>query len=384
MDCWEVLGIARFSDKKTIKTAYAKQLKLNRPDDDPQAFQTIHRAYQAALSWVPNAVDDNSGWIILEEEPSDEELAKIVVESLKRPITEIGTKTLSKTELTETEQQLLDEIHAQEYLLGEDWQNLYLKVSEVIKSNSTCNDVGEWKFLESLASMNDLEFRKAASDHVFEVVSRVNSVSLNNKHLHITRPVLNYLNKLFSWDKKWQEYQLIHSRKVLNAVYPYLEEAEKPVRGINKRRELYYYRRGAAFAIDLSILFIPILIYLILKSILIEAGLESWVQTLQIKGELLSVIWSIAYLLFLVPIQESSRYQATIGKRLLELQVIDRQGDRIGFIQAFWRSLVTVFCCIGIKVVVFINFALSYWRSEVLQDTLSRSYVILRPGYLHK
>lgn len=379
MDCWDVLGIARFSDKKTIKIAYAKQLKLHRPDDDSQAFQQLHRAYKSALSWVPEVIDDSSEWMRLEDEPSDEALTEIVMQSLQRPIHEAGGDTLS-----ESEQQLLDEIHAQEYMLSEDWQNLYLKVSDVIKSKTTCNDVEEWKFLESFVSMKDLEFRKAASDHVFDVVAKVNSVSLDDKYLHIKRPVLNYLNKLFSWDKKWQEYQLFHPRRVLNAVYPYLEEAEKPVKGINKKRELYYYRRGAAFAIDLTILFIPILIYLILKSILLEAGLEDWIQSLEIQGELLSVIWTIAYLLILVPIQECSKHQATIGKRLLELQVIDRRGDRVGFFQAFWRSLMTVICCIGIKVVIFINFALSYWRSEILQDTLSRSYVILRPGYLHK
>ena len=413
MDCWEVLEIARFSDKKTIKIAYAKQLKLHRPDDDPQAFQRVHRAYQSALSWVPDAIEDTSAWMRVEDEPSDEALTEIVVESLNRQRDDIAVNTdkrsdetvtvdapvltelsnlddviaaemSSEPELSQADRQLLDEIHAQEHLLSEDWQNLYSKTSYIVKSPTTCNDLNEWKSLESLVSMNDLEFRKAASDQVFEVVAEVNSASLANKHLYIKRPVLNYLNKLFSWDKKWQEYQHNHSREKLNAIYPYLEEAEKPVKGINKKRELYYYRRGAAFAIDLSLLFVPILVYLIVKSILVAAGLENWFESLGIKGESVAVIWVIAYLLLLIPFQESSQYQATIGKRLLELQVIDGRGDRIGFFQAFWRSLVTVGCCIGIKAVVFINFALSYWRSEILQDTLSRSYVILRPGYFQK
>ena len=50
--------------------------------------------------------------------------------------------------------------------------------------------------------------------------------------------VLQLFENQFSWDKKWQEYQLIHSRKTLNSIYPYLEESDKPVKGINKKREL--------------------------------------------------------------------------------------------------------------------------------------------------
>jgi len=297
---------------------------------------------------------------------------------------EIISETPLKPELSDVDQMLLDEIHAQEHLLTEDWQNLYVKTNEIIKSATACNDVQAWKFLESFTSMNDLEFRKAASDQVFEVVAEVNASSLVNKHLYIKRPVLNYLNNLFSWDKKWQEYQQTHSRDKLNAIYPYLEEADKPVKGISKKRELFYYRRGAAFAVDLSIFFIPILVYLILESIIVEAGEPLWSVSLGINGESMTLLWGIIYVLLLIPVQESSQYQATIGKRLLELQVIDDKGDRIGFLQAFWRSLVTMICCFGFKVVVFINFALSYWRSEILQDTLSRSYVILRPGYFHK
>ena len=405
MDCWEILGIERFSDKKTIKIAYAKQLKLHRPDEDPEGFQQLHRAYKSALSWVPDVVDESS-WMTRDDERSQssaQSLSNALREALEetskqesRDLSEgsanivtvqptaiidiDNTQADAKSEPSEEDLLLLEEIHGQEHLLSEDWQKFHHKVSEIVKSNNNCNDLTQWQFLESLSSMNDLEFRKAASDQLFEIVAEVNSVSLDNKHLHIKRPVLNYLNQQFSWDKKWQDYQLVHPRRMLNAVYPYLAESDKPIKGINKKRELYYYRRGAAFAIDLSLLFIPILLYALLKGALVAAGFANWVKQLGIEGETIALIWVAAYLLLIIPIQESSKHQATCGKRLLALQVIDKQGDRIGFFQAFWRGLLTVFCCIGIKVVVFINFALSYWRSEILQDTLSRSYVILRPG----
>ncbi|MGB1311368.1 MAG: RDD family protein [Leucothrix sp.] len=424
MDCWEILGVERFSDKKAIKIAYAKQLKQHRPDEDPEGFQQLHRAYKSALSWVPIATDEQLMWPDSEheainspihstegEKPDDQALAAAILDSLQRPLDEIGInntdkslsvvtvgqptlleadgvdeqlQALAKPKLSEADRQLLDEIHGQEHLLSEDWQNLYAKVSDIIQSPKHCNDLKQWQFLGSLASMNDLEFRKAASDEVFEIVAEVNAVSLDNKHLHVKRPVLNYLNQQFSWDKKWQEYQLQHPRRMLNAVYPYLEEAEKPTKGINKKRELYYYRRGAAFAIDLSLLFLPLPLFAITKALFIAVGLEAWMQQLAIKGSDAFIIWMGIYLLLLIPIQEASKFQATVGKRLLNLQVIDKRGDRIGLLRSFWRSLLTVLCCAAVKVVVFINFALSYWRSEILQDTLSQSYVILRPGYFDK
>ncbi|HKT41477.1 MAG TPA: J domain-containing protein [Rhodanobacteraceae bacterium] len=46
---FDLLGIAADADERTIKLAYAKLLKLTRPDDDPEGFQRLNQAYQRAL-----------------------------------------------------------------------------------------------------------------------------------------------------------------------------------------------------------------------------------------------------------------------------------------------------------------------------------------------
>ena len=46
---WSVLDISEDSDARAIKRAYAKKLKVTRPDDDPQAFQELHDSYKWAL-----------------------------------------------------------------------------------------------------------------------------------------------------------------------------------------------------------------------------------------------------------------------------------------------------------------------------------------------
>jgi len=49
MDCWTLLGIEETADKRRIKSAYAKLLKQNHPEDKPQEYQSIREAYDHAL-----------------------------------------------------------------------------------------------------------------------------------------------------------------------------------------------------------------------------------------------------------------------------------------------------------------------------------------------
>ena len=51
MSTWpfDALGINDDADQHTIKRAYARLLKLHRPDDDPEGFQRINDAYRLCL-----------------------------------------------------------------------------------------------------------------------------------------------------------------------------------------------------------------------------------------------------------------------------------------------------------------------------------------------
>lgn len=48
----DLLELDEDADERSIKRAYAKRLRVTRPDDDPVAFQQLHEAYQAALAWA--------------------------------------------------------------------------------------------------------------------------------------------------------------------------------------------------------------------------------------------------------------------------------------------------------------------------------------------
>lgn len=58
--CWERLGIDPTADTTAIKKAYAKQLKFNKPDKNPEGFRGLRAAYEQAL--------EESYWYEEEEE----------------------------------------------------------------------------------------------------------------------------------------------------------------------------------------------------------------------------------------------------------------------------------------------------------------------------
>ena len=45
---WIELGLSGPSDLETVKHAYARRLKEVHPEEDPEGFQRLHRAYTAA------------------------------------------------------------------------------------------------------------------------------------------------------------------------------------------------------------------------------------------------------------------------------------------------------------------------------------------------
>ncbi|MGC7589086.1 hypothetical protein ACPWUF_01155 [Bisgaard Taxon 46] len=68
MSCWTLLGIEPTYDEREIRRAYAKKLKVTRPDDDPEAYQCLREAFDDALMMAPyfasqNDYQDKDNWL---------------------------------------------------------------------------------------------------------------------------------------------------------------------------------------------------------------------------------------------------------------------------------------------------------------------------------
>ncbi|MCM3703071.1 tetratricopeptide repeat protein [Paenibacillus macerans] len=70
MTIWERLGIGRTEDIKVIKRAYAKQLKIYHPEDDPTGYQALREAFDAATSYAKRQAS------MVEKEPAGERQAE--------------------------------------------------------------------------------------------------------------------------------------------------------------------------------------------------------------------------------------------------------------------------------------------------------------------
>jgi uncharacterized RDD family membrane protein YckC len=54
----------------------------------------------------------------------------------------------------------------------------------------------------------------------------------------------------------------------------------------------------------------------------------------------LSAVITLVLYYLIMPVMESSKWQGTIGKRILKLQITNREGERITFFRALWRNII--------------------------------------------
>ncbi|WP_426104188.1 hypothetical protein [Massilia sp. TSP1-1-2] len=61
MNVWTIPGTKATGDEREIKRACARRLKVTRPEENPEAFQELRAAHDAALRMGAGPVDAASG-----------------------------------------------------------------------------------------------------------------------------------------------------------------------------------------------------------------------------------------------------------------------------------------------------------------------------------
>ncbi|GAA0135067.1 hypothetical protein YSY43_19070 [Paenibacillus sp. YSY-4.3] len=70
MSIWGILGIEQTYDTTIIRRAYAKQLKIHHPEDDPEGYQRLREAYDRAMKLAKQHQQEQ---ILYEEDDDDDE-----------------------------------------------------------------------------------------------------------------------------------------------------------------------------------------------------------------------------------------------------------------------------------------------------------------------
>ncbi|EOC0585453.1 hypothetical protein ACI01G_000570 [Cronobacter sakazakii] len=73
MRALEILGLEPGADERAIKRAYARLLKVCRPDDDPQGFQQLRDAYETALEQARRGVADGENDVFGDDDEHDDD-----------------------------------------------------------------------------------------------------------------------------------------------------------------------------------------------------------------------------------------------------------------------------------------------------------------------
>lgn len=256
MNPWAILELEPTSDTRAIKRAYAKKLKVTKPDEKPAEFQQLHQAYKIALYYAANDGDRDD---VAESEAENELLPEIrnyrsladeIVDPVAVPATELDVTVREQVvaepvvplaQLSEQEQlQVQEQELAQQMVHAvrlQEFGCLIERVQMLLQDNEKISDLKQWHFLAESESLLEDEFNWNLGRQIFRLLAeygqpRVNSSGKRRYYRSVSAELVNYCEQLFSWRQNSyyleQEFGEEFCRDILNKLHePY--EWQQPV-----------------------------------------------------------------------------------------------------------------------------------------------------------
>ena len=114
MNFWSILGIQPTKNLKDIKRAYAKQSKVYHPEDDPENFQRLQKAYQEALAWQKSHSGNEETSAVIGHKQADGSVVGMVSASQL----EASFKQAADASKSGQGQESIDELELTDYATG--------------------------------------------------------------------------------------------------------------------------------------------------------------------------------------------------------------------------------------------------------------------------
>ncbi len=157
MNAWEVLEIDATRDVRAIKSAYAKKLKITRPDDDPDAYHVLVRAYEQALEYAAGEAPDDpmpaaADTSILDADAADDEAPDAAVIYINRLQGWLSTPMPwddSDTYVALRDDPVLDELEHREPL------RLWILEALIERRNARDEAIEDWRFARVVQAFNE-------------------------------------------------------------------------------------------------------------------------------------------------------------------------------------------------------------------------------------
>ncbi|PHV10627.1 J domain-containing protein [Chitinimonas sp. BJB300] len=109
-NCWLVLGIAPTPDEREVKRAYARLLKVNRPEDDAEGFQALRVAFEAAM-WAADDLSRQPMAVTVVNDAPERKVRDLALEAKLQPCIETLAR-LNEQGTSEEAMQALAEVLA--------------------------------------------------------------------------------------------------------------------------------------------------------------------------------------------------------------------------------------------------------------------------------
>lgn len=363
MDIWQILEIEPTSDTKSIKRAYAKKLKVTRPDEDPKGFQDLHWAYKTALQhaeWMSQHETDDQDNEKNHNHPEINSPAEEVLQeqnTVQQPVQHQSenltldhtiyvsqpTTEIYQTEITESYLQIdneietgelvtdqmepsLDNIQQQEVVVNpyqQEGERLLGVTKLLLASNGEQAKADCWSFIIESPFILEDHFNWRLGLEVLQLIREHNLGHAAQLNKIVGQEVITYLDSIFNWNANRQqilralgdEYQTWLD--MIRDSQPLDENWQDKIRGGRKLtlaeeksveeaaiHTAPPFRRFMAWLIDTTFLFF---IILLLKQ-----------DRPDLSPLLAATLFPFLYFVFF----ESSQLQGTIGKRIVGLKVV--------------------------------------------------------------
>jgi len=359
MTCWEVLELEATEDFRAIKRAYAKKLKITRPDDDSKAFEILHNAYKEALRCAEYGIADANN----DDEPLEfggnlDVVAEQLTEALvsfpegptqhQEPVT--GVNPVEPIVISAQVSGELPEVQEEPTREPIDTSGPLDTVRNLLTSSMNVHKLELWRKLEQDDRWLDEDFRLACGRDILRLILDYQKLATEKKRRYrrLNKSVLAYLDQLGGWRLYFDDLLDEFDYEELEFLYELDgEQTSQQADGYGIKGGGNFQRRtkeaaqnsamktynadlssrGFAFGIDCVIaLGLGVLVETLL-------GLD---YTLEAAGNLTIV----AYVLMTCSM-ELSRFQASLGKLITGCRVTDNGLQRARVYNVLMRGLVT-------------------------------------------
>ncbi|WP_144395346.1 RDD family protein [Pleionea sediminis] len=396
MDIWSILDLKQTTDLKVIKSAYAKKLKITRPDDKPEEFQILHSAYKQALHWAKisrKAPESQLDW-----ETGVETITQVPVEEY---IDSSSTEELNPSqEIMQNENPLIENIEQES--LVDPLAQVKSDLVSLLANKERRNNPLEWQFITHNPDLLDWQVADQLSAFIVpKLVQKTMETRRSGRHKRlrskvnirvlVSTPILEILNQVFEWSHHPQNIYHVLEQSSAEYFLTTLSSFEHSnvegtigIKGgakiIEKANVLsdtqVILRKNVQFGNDvyrLLAFFVDQFLVSYLTAFILGTEFLKKKLSINLNGDKFLLIIILVTVIYSW-LMECSRHQATIGMKLFRLKVYSKKGTRISYWQGLLRNVLFGASIVGNFVIALINYMLTHHR--YLHDRLSGTYVL--------